>query len=877
MYNYHLYRLWILLLLIFAFVPLVSRAQSPTPLHEVVSDEQLVITIQGRASSYYQPMIEMTLRRLSDEALDISVPTGLILQNEQSDFCRLVILRSEPSSIALPGKTEKIVQVYAYCLEPVVSGLKDFPSPQATYQVSDDFVSEDVLKTLQNIEDENKWDKLAAQIAVWRAATGKSLEQLEQETNLDLRNHEATVNRYLGNNATPTLPPSEETAIADSSPVSEENTNIEPTPDNNPTGKIDTRWLTYGLLGLVLLFFLLASGWVMGLYPFQLSGDSEATLPKPPPGVGNGGDVKKPLGGGNVSLFKSPDTEPIPARKSSSEQDSEKDNVPPAQEQNHYSTTTDTGDQKAISRAKGNKIFVEHDETEPIEGGASDDSFSDLQKVLILDVVEGEQKGAKYELQELNGVISRGWIDQVVLSQDRRVSAPHATLAIFHTQGKADRIRDLGSKNGTFLNEDVIEPYKWHELNEGDRLRFGQTTMRYAQAKQQLIYENSQRPPFSLEGNNRWLISRNKLQIVDFQTRDSTVSVPHVYIKTNGHLEVRDLSSHQSVRLRDQPIHGRRKRVFSGDIVQIGRDTEIRVTTIIRNLPSTIGEWTREELIAEGGMAQVYRVKHRSKEESYALKLPRLDRLSNEDGERYKTLFKHEVELSRSIQHRHIVEVVTNGEIPGTDIPYLVMQYIDGPSVNNIIEKSGQLSEENVAEIARQVGLALKRLHHQHQITHCDIKPNNLLLDQNGQVYLTDLGVATNIGQFVEWGTPRYLPKEVADKREQVGADTDIYSLGLTMFEMLTQQQLSIGSRLESDSNDTDVADQDPSSVKPNVLRRQEEGLLRQTAPNLNKIILKCINEERTQRYQQVEELLEAIEPYQNGADLKTLVQKTGR
>jgi pSer/pThr/pTyr-binding forkhead associated (FHA) protein/MinD-like ATPase involved in chromosome partitioning or flagellar assembly/tRNA A-37 threonylcarbamoyl transferase component Bud32 len=532
------------------------------------------------------------------------------------------------------------------------------------------------------------------------------------------------------------------------------------------------------------------------------------------------------------------------------------------------------------------QVFV-HGDTQPIlekgkvkieldpvldSGGTSDYR-------LTLRVLSGDQQGKEYILWGLHGIISRGQAGQISLFDDNKVSRPHATLALYHMRSdRRDRIRDLGSLNGTYKNGEKLLPNKWVELNDGDRLRFGATKMRYDQANRQLVYEDGRRPPEGLVGNNRWLITRYETPFVDIQSRDTAISVPHAYIRAVDNLEIWDISSGNGVQVQGRQIRGK-DIIFNEDIIRIGRETEVQVITDIPGVPLEIGDWRRGSWIGRGGMAVVYRVQHKESGDLRALKMPRPDkyRLDNELGERYRQLFKREIELSRRIQHPHLVEAYEFGEIPDSGLPYLLLDYVDGPSVNTILEKQRAMSVADVAEIAIQIGQALKALHVQHGYVHCDVKPNNIMIDFGGTAHLADLGIATPLGERLPGlGARYYLPHEVIDGAS-VGVDTDVYSLGRTMYEMVTGRPLStdpipVDAELGFDRTDPTVAGMG-----------RETKVLMQHLPSsteiqrdLREVIKKCVEEKRQNRYQNVEDLLVDLEPLRAGANLKAPVTQTG-
>jgi len=505
---------------------------------------------------------------------------------------------------------------------------------------------------------------------------------------------------------------------------------------------------------------------------------------------------------------------------------------------------------------------------------------------LELKVIQGEQVGRRYTFRGgalgLQGIISRGTPKQILLAHDPKVSMPHAMLDISYRYGQENRIRDLGSKNGTRLNGSRLPAGTWNTLKDGDLLQFGDTKLRYQQAKQQLSYEcyakmSKAAKPIRLIGTNRWLISRHQIgDFFDLESSDTTISVPHAYIRLyhNGLLEVRDVSSGNGVRLQGRKINGKES-IFNGDRIQLGRQTEIQVVTNISGIPDQINQqWQRISVIARGGMADVYRVRHIENGQIRALKIPHPTkyRLNNDWGVKYRTLFQRECRLTSQVQHANLVRAIESNTIETIGLPYLLLDYVDGPSIHAIIEKTGRLSLANAAEVVIQVAHALTYLHTRHYHVHCDVKPSNILIDKNGQVYLIDLGVATPIGEmFSHFGVTKYLPKEVLT-HSAVSCDTDIYSLGQTLFEMLAARSLSDEHFVHQSPGIKQTAplDQFPLNRPATLLRRNV------SSTQMQKIIAKCIHDKRANRYQKIEHLIHDLTPFQHEAELRGLVQRTG-
>jgi serine/threonine-protein kinase len=169
-------------------------------------------------------------------------------------------------------------------------------------------------------------------------------------------------------------------------------------------------------------------------------------------------------------------------------------------------------------------------------------------------------------------------------------------------------------------------------------------------------------------------------------------------------------------------------------------------------------------------------------------------------SELYRRRFEHEIRVARSARHRNLVPVIGDGAADG--VPYLASRFVHGPSLGRRLEADGPLPGDQALRLAADVAAGLGALHRR-QLVHRDVKPANILLDENGRALLTDFGLAkgealtllTEPGQPV--GTPQYLAPELVDGSADASAASDVYALGCVVYECLAGRPPFSGRTLE--------------------------------------------------------------------------------
>jgi len=195
------------------------------------------------------------------------------------------------------------------------------------------------------------------------------------------------------------------------------------------------------------------------------------------------------------------------------------------------------------------------------------------------------------------------------------------------------------------------------------------------------------------------------------------------------------------------------------------------------------GRYRIVSLLGRGGMGEVYRAEDLRLEQPIALKFLPLELVGDEDHRR--RLFE-EVRVARRVSHPNVCRVHDVGEEAGQT--YLTMEYVDGEDLASLLRRIGRLPPDKAIEIAHQLCAGLAAAHEQ-GVLHRDLKPANVMVDGEGRVRIADFGlaaVATRLGgDQARVGTPRYMAPEQLAGRE-VSAQSDLFSLGLVLFELFT-------------------------------------------------------------------------------------------
>ncbi|HJR60496.1 MAG TPA: serine/threonine-protein kinase, partial [Vicinamibacterales bacterium] len=234
--------------------------------------------------------------------------------------------------------------------------------------------------------------------------------------------------------------------------------------------------------------------------------------------------------------------------------------------------------------------------------------------------------------------------------------------------------------------------------------------------------------------------------------------------------------------------------------------------------------------LGRGGMGEVFRADDLKLGQQVALKFlpPDVD-----DDPARLTQLHTEVRMARQVSHPNVCRVYDIDEVDGHT--FLSMEYVDGEDLASLLKRIGRFPEDRALEVARQVCAGLGAAH-ERGVLHRDFKPANVMLDGNGRVRITDFGLAGVSGEALRAGTPAYMaPEQLAG--QDVTARSDLYALGLVLYEVFTGKRALEGSNLAEL-----IHKREQSGITP------PSAIVRDLNAEIESVIMRCLRPDPAER-----------------------------
>ncbi|MHC5055679.1 MAG: protein kinase domain-containing protein [Planctomycetota bacterium] len=334
---------------------------------------------------------------------------------------------------------------------------------------------------------------------------------------------------------------------------------------------------------------------------------------------------------------------------------------------------------------------------------------------------------------------------------------------------------------------------------------------------------------------------------VEFQVLDEKASREHAEVVfSGGRFIVRDLQSRNGTYLDGRKLE-RDETLEAGSLIRIG-DTVIEFLDESGGIPPGLRVPGQDliERVGHGRMGTIYKARQLSMDRVVAVKV--LNETYNSDRG-FIERFVHEAQLVGRLSHANIIHMLDIGE--SERVHYYSMEFVDGKALKRLLRHKGRIGTDRALDIAVQAAKALSYAH-ESNVIHRDVKPANLMLTNDGTVKVADLGIAKTFEDSASAsgvrGTPHYMSPEQAAGRK-VDARTDVYSLGATLYHMLT------GSLPFEGDDDYEVVSAHTSATLPAVQEREPD-----VPDSVARVVERMMARDPARRYQTMRAVVADLE-----------------
>ena len=443
------------------------------------------------------------------------------------------------------------------------------------------------------------------------------------------------------------------------------------------------------------------------------------------------------------------------------------------------------------------------------------------------------------ELPQEGGIVGYG-ADNFIVLDAIGISGKHMRLS---SKGEHLFIEDLQSLNGTYINQKLLSEKT--QLSDGDVVQVGLLQLRFNTGFN-LWSMTAEKPENSIFSADKYDITEFQEAEEEFSTAVTVIASPEIKaaLKSGNVSALQNFASPQNTN------------------VTVGSKFSLE------NLKE-LGKYKIIKKIGKGGMGIVFLARHKVLNSYRALKV--LPHSVKEENYDFYERFMREARIASDIRHPNIVGVMDAEADVEQDVSYIVMEFIDGGNLRRILKIQKKLPEKQVLLIARSIAAALKGIA-EHNIIHRDIKPDNIMFTRHGEVKLADLGIAKNDNDDANItqsdamiGTPAYLSPEQIENPKGVDIRSDIYSLGATLYEMLT------GSPPYTGKNTYDIVHKMLSESIPDP--RLKNPSISSIAAQ---IVMKMLQKNPSKRYQSPQALINVLDrilPHYSDSEVQEIIK----